>query len=265
MHQEQHTGRPGAIAATALALVLGLAAAAAGAAEGEDIAVAGKQRYIDYCGVCHGMDAKGGGPFASMMTTAPPDLTTLASRNNGEFPFNRVYDTMDGRTMPLAHGTTDMPVWGRQWKAKSMLGAETELHDVEPHRPAAERLEDVLVTSGCRRQVRSAHGHVEQVVAWQRPFAHEQRFESREVAAFVAGGCDALVGLRDADVMPAEHGAAQQLDHAPRRAAPGQRDERLLPLVERGFAGSGDLEGGARGGGLGIRLDDQSHGPSARG
>ena len=76
----------------------------------------GKQRYLDNCAVCHGADGKGGGPFTPMLKSAPSDLTVLSAQNDGDFPFNKVYDTIDGRGMPAAHGTADTPIWGRQWK-----------------------------------------------------------------------------------------------------------------------------------------------------
>ena len=87
----------------------------------------GKQRYLDNCAVCHGADGKGGGPFTPMLKSPPSDLTILAAKNNGDFPFNAVYDTIDGRGMPTAHGTADMPIWGRQWKNPAQLGGETEV------------------------------------------------------------------------------------------------------------------------------------------
>ena len=87
---------------------------------------AGKARFDQYCAVCHGSGGKGDGPFANLMTTKPADLTMLAKNNNGEFPFGKVYESIDGRNMLTAHGTTDMPIWGREIKDKG-IGGETEL------------------------------------------------------------------------------------------------------------------------------------------
>lgn len=92
----------------------------------EAVEKSGQARFTQYCAVCHGASAKGDGPFANLMTTKPADLTMLAKNNNGEFPFGRVYDTIDGRNILAAHGTTDMPIWGREMK-DSGLGAETDL------------------------------------------------------------------------------------------------------------------------------------------
>ncbi|MDZ7380135.1 MAG: hypothetical protein ONB06_12425 [candidate division KSB1 bacterium] len=46
------------------------------------------------------------------MTPRPTDLTQLAKKNNGEFPFMRVIRIIDGRETMRAHGDPDMPVWG---------------------------------------------------------------------------------------------------------------------------------------------------------
>ena len=73
----------------------------------------GQQMYREYCAACHGENAKGGGPAAAACVVKPPDLTILAQRNNGKFPYNYFYSVLQfGRTMPTpAHGSADMPVW----------------------------------------------------------------------------------------------------------------------------------------------------------
>lgn len=48
-------------------------------------AESGSAMFSEYCAVCHGKDAKGSGPAAPALRVAPPDLTTLAKKNNGEF------------------------------------------------------------------------------------------------------------------------------------------------------------------------------------
>ena len=108
--------------------VAALSASAALSVQAADDAVvtAGKARFDQYCAVCHGSGGKGDGPFANLMTTKPADLTMLAKNNNGEFPFGKVYESIDGRSMLTAHGTTDMPMWGQELKDKG-TGGETEL------------------------------------------------------------------------------------------------------------------------------------------
>jgi len=73
----------------------------------------GPALYTAYCGVCHGKDGRGGGPMANSLKMAPPDLTRIASRNQGRFPLTRVQTIISGEQPIVAgHGTRDMPVWG---------------------------------------------------------------------------------------------------------------------------------------------------------
>jgi mono/diheme cytochrome c family protein len=47
----------------------------------------GEVMYKQYCAACHGADAKGHGPAAASLKMPPPDLTTLANRHDGKFPY----------------------------------------------------------------------------------------------------------------------------------------------------------------------------------
>jgi mono/diheme cytochrome c family protein len=80
--------------------------------------LAGRDSFELYCAPCHGSDARGQGPVAPVLKTAPPDLTQMARRNGGEFPADRVraYVTGTGRTLP-AHGPAEMPIWGPLFRA----------------------------------------------------------------------------------------------------------------------------------------------------
>ena len=72
----------------------------------------GEVIYKQYCAACHGSDGKGGGPVASELKNTPPDLTTLAVRHGGKFPFEYVFSVLQfGPGFP-AHGSVDMPTWG---------------------------------------------------------------------------------------------------------------------------------------------------------
>jgi mono/diheme cytochrome c family protein len=75
-------------------------------------AASGKQTYLHYCAACHGADGRGDGPAASVLKTAPPDLTTLAKRHDGKFPYDYVSDVLRFGTRINAHGSSDMPIWG---------------------------------------------------------------------------------------------------------------------------------------------------------
>jgi hypothetical protein len=47
------------------------------------------------------------------LKTPPADLTVLAKNNNRVFPYDRVYQLIDGRNSTVAsHGTREMPIWG---------------------------------------------------------------------------------------------------------------------------------------------------------
>ena len=78
-------------------------------AQGIDI---GKEIFQTRCAVCHNLDGKGSGPFAGELTQKVPDLTVLQKNNGGVFPFERVYEVIDGRMAIQSHGTREMPIWG---------------------------------------------------------------------------------------------------------------------------------------------------------
>lgn len=82
-------------------------------------AASGHDMYLAYCASCHGKDSKGGGPVAAALKVPPPDLTTLARRNNGKFPADHVYQVIRGDVSMPAHGDKDMPVWGPVFLAMS--------------------------------------------------------------------------------------------------------------------------------------------------
>ena len=73
----------------------------------------GKAMYFGYCSVCHGDEAKGDGPYASMLKVPPANLSTLAKRHGGKFPYDYVSNVLrfsSGTT--ILHGSSDMPAWG---------------------------------------------------------------------------------------------------------------------------------------------------------
>jgi mono/diheme cytochrome c family protein len=81
----------------------------------------GKMEYDSACAVCHGLKGKGDGPLKSQLTKPVPDLTVLAKNNKGVFPFDRVYQIIDGRQEIKAHGPHEMPVWGRAFNTETSL------------------------------------------------------------------------------------------------------------------------------------------------
>jgi len=98
-------------------MLIGLSATAL-AADKFDI---GKTQYDSACAVCHGPSGKGDGPLKSQLVSRMPDLTVLARNNDGVFPFDRVYQIIDGRQEIKAHGPREMPVWGRGFNMQSSI------------------------------------------------------------------------------------------------------------------------------------------------
>jgi mono/diheme cytochrome c family protein len=77
-------------------------------------ATSGEGMFDTYCAACHGIGGKGDGPAATEFKIPPANLTLLARNNNGKYPADHVAETI--RTGPRdakAHGSTDMPVWGK--------------------------------------------------------------------------------------------------------------------------------------------------------
>jgi mono/diheme cytochrome c family protein len=72
----------------------------------------GQQMYAQYCAACHGTDGKGHGPLAVVLKTPPADLSTLAQRHQGKFPYDYVRSVLEFGPGFLAHGSSEMPTWG---------------------------------------------------------------------------------------------------------------------------------------------------------
>jgi mono/diheme cytochrome c family protein len=83
----------------------------------------GERMYKQFCAACHGANAKGHGPAASSLKVAPPDLTTLAKRYKGKFPYNYVSSVLHFGPGVSAHGSSAMPTWGPIFRR---LGQDSE-------------------------------------------------------------------------------------------------------------------------------------------
>ena len=75
-------------------------------------ASSGRQMYDAYCASCHGQGGKGNGPAAPALKTQPTDLTQLAAKNGGDYPWAHVTQAIKGDLMTPSHGSKEMPVWG---------------------------------------------------------------------------------------------------------------------------------------------------------
>jgi mono/diheme cytochrome c family protein len=104
-----------------LALALFLAGPAAAAEE------AGRALYRRYCAACHGTAGRGDGPVAPALGEKPTNLTQIAARNKGEFPFVEVAEAIDGTRTVRAHGVSEMPIWGDVFQADPSAPIEQQL------------------------------------------------------------------------------------------------------------------------------------------
>jgi len=85
----------------------------------------GEQLFRSYCAACHGANGTGNGPAASALKTSPADLTSIAKRNGGVFPRERlVRYVATGEPSIAAHGSKEMPVWGPNLTALALGSSE---------------------------------------------------------------------------------------------------------------------------------------------
>ncbi len=81
--------------------------------------------FRNSCASCHGVDAKGAGFLTRIFQGIDPgDLTQLSKNNDGTFPFDHVFQTIDGRAEIAAHGPREMPVWGDRYMYRGQCGPE---------------------------------------------------------------------------------------------------------------------------------------------
>jgi mono/diheme cytochrome c family protein len=90
------------------------------------LATSGERLYVRHCAVCHAKTGRGDGVFAGILRTAPADLTTIAARRGGRFPDDEIARFVDGRQVPPAHGTREMPIWGRWLGRPAAEGTEPD-------------------------------------------------------------------------------------------------------------------------------------------
>jgi mono/diheme cytochrome c family protein len=96
----------------------------------DEIIEGGKLKYQKYCANCHGPLGKGDGEMAKLLVFKPADLTQLSKKNQGQFPFWRVYRTIDGREIVRGHGTREMPLWGFVFQVEEGSDGSTSQEDL---------------------------------------------------------------------------------------------------------------------------------------
>jgi mono/diheme cytochrome c family protein len=73
----------------------------------------GRTDFNQHCAPCHSESGRGNGPELKVIPgIKPKDLTSIARRNGGVFPYQDVEDTIDGRKIIPSHKRFDMPFWG---------------------------------------------------------------------------------------------------------------------------------------------------------
>lgn len=82
----------------------------------------GQSTFLLYCASCHGRTGEGNGPMVPFLTTAPANLTLLAKRNRGIFPYDSLEEVIDGRQAVASHGIREMPIWGMRFKKEAETG-----------------------------------------------------------------------------------------------------------------------------------------------
>lgn len=101
-----------------------------------DRSARGELSYRVHCASCHGSGGRGDGPMADHLKVEPADLTRLSRDNQGVFPAERVYTSIDGRREVRGHGTGSMPVWG--------LSFQTSGRDSDQEKEVRERILDLM-------------------------------------------------------------------------------------------------------------------------
>ncbi len=110
---------------TGFAVMTAIALSLATQANAQSLATElGEFEFNNSCAACHGVNAKGAGGLAELLTTPPPDLTTLQANNGGVFPVSSVYAMIEGEAEVAAHGSREMPVWGVRYMQRSKESAD---------------------------------------------------------------------------------------------------------------------------------------------
>jgi mono/diheme cytochrome c family protein len=105
----------GALLGGAFLLVAFSATTAVNAQRAKDPLARGRKLYYQYCASCHGEDSRGSGPVAASLKGVVPDLHKIA-KVNGKFPMLHVKHIITGEVDTPAHGSKEMPVWGRYFR-----------------------------------------------------------------------------------------------------------------------------------------------------
>lgn len=77
------------------------------------IPIEGSRIFQYRCAACHGTDGRGHGPASLTLKHAAPNLTLIAKRNGGRFPYQQIKEVIEGKQeSSLARGFRQMPIYG---------------------------------------------------------------------------------------------------------------------------------------------------------
>lgn len=113
--------------------IMGLVVGAAGCegavepAAGHEV---GHALYVDHCAACHGASGRGDGAMAGGLPVAPADLTRIAARHDGVFPWSDVIAKIHG----YAGRSGVMPEFGTVLTGPRVMWTDEAGHAVETPR-----------------------------------------------------------------------------------------------------------------------------------
>jgi len=77
------------------------------------IPIQGSRIFQYRCAACHGANGRGQGPESAALKHAAPNLTLIAQRNSGKFPYQQVKEVIEGKQQsPRAYSYRQMPIYG---------------------------------------------------------------------------------------------------------------------------------------------------------
>lgn len=138
--QNSNLARPVIVAVIMAVSVFGTQTAGAGAAD----LMAGKKDFTTYCAPCHGVSGVGDGPVAPELMKKPRNLTMFSQQAGGVFPAAMVRKMVDGRQMPRAHGTPQMPVWGQWFGFQATAGGLLQEDRKTIEKQVSQRLDNLV-------------------------------------------------------------------------------------------------------------------------
>ena len=102
-----------------------------------------RKDFGQLCAPCHGRDGMGNGTQAAKLSKKPSDLTVI-TKKYGEFPAQKVFETIAGLDMPDGHGTREMPIWGDVFVTEE-VGKSTSIADaVKASDEASQRISGLV-------------------------------------------------------------------------------------------------------------------------